>query len=199
MAERRKTRRMPGLAAGERKHPPSKIERSGAEEDVNEVLLRGGTLKEASGKFREITGENISLDAMSRHWFRIRYHYAKLEKLEVLVDHLLNRAAGLPEKEPGDLAREALLAMAVEATDNLSAEAISALPPEQLSLLVARLERAKTQKDRVRLDYIQTAMAARKEIVDEMVEEIRANPGMREKMIAMDEEEAERENQAAAK
>lgn len=191
MADRKKKRPMPGLTAGERKPRPNKIERSGAADEVNEVLLNGGTLEEASGIFRDITGENISLDSMGRHWFRIRYHYAKLEKLEVLVDHLLNRAAGQPEDEPAELAREALLALAVEATDNLSAEAVSALPPGELSLLIARLERAKTQKERVRLEYIRTAMAKQKEIVKEMAEEVRANPGMREEMIAMEEKETE--------
>ena len=99
MAERKKISRMPGLTAGERKPRPNKVERSGAKDAVNEVLLNGGTLKEASGKFRDITGESINIDSLGRHWLRIRYHYAKLEKLEVLVDHLLSRAAGWPEEE----------------------------------------------------------------------------------------------------
>ncbi len=198
MEERKKAHRMPGLSAGERKPRPNKVERSGAEDEVNEVLLNGGTLKEASGTFRDITGESISLDSMGRHWLRIRYNYAKLEKLEVLVDHLLSRAAGWPEEDPGELARGMLLALAVEAADNLSAEAISALPPGELSLLITRLERAKSQKERVRLGYIQTAMAAQKDIIKRMGEEVVANPGMREEMAAMDEEEEERERQAAA-
>ncbi len=200
MEERKKPNHMPGLSAGERKPRPNKVERSGAEDEVNEVLLDGGTLKEASGKFRDITGESISLDSMGRHWLRIRYNYAKLEKLEVLVDHLLNRAAGQPEDDPGELVREALLALAVEAADNLSAEAVSALPPGELSLLIARLEHAKTQKERVRLGYIQTAMAAQKDIIKRMGEEVNANPGMQEEMEAMDEEaeEKEREGRAAA-
>ncbi len=151
MEERKKPNHMPGLAAGERKPRPNKVERSGAEDEVNEVLLGGGTLKEASGKFRDITGKSISLDSMGRHWLRIRYNYAKLEKLEVLVDHLLSRADGWPEEDPGELAREMLFALAVEAADNLSPEAISALPPVERSLLIARLERAKSMKERVRL------------------------------------------------
>ena len=193
MEERKKPNRMPGLTAGERKPRPNKVERSGAEDEVNEVLLGGGTLKEASGKFRDITGESISLDSMGRHWLRIRYNYAKLEKLEVLVDHLLSRAAGWPEEDPGELAREMLLALAAEAADNLSAEAISALPPVELSLLIVRLEHAKSLKERVRLGYIQTAMAAQKEIVDRMADEVVANPGMQEEMEAMDREDNEAE------
>ena len=195
MEERKKPGRMPGLAAGERKPRPNKVERSGAADEVNEVLLGGGTLKEASGKFRDITGESISLDSMGRHWLRIRYNYAKLEKLEVLVDHLLTRAAGWPEEDPGELAREMLLALAAEAADNLSAEAISALPPVELSLLIVRLEHAKSLKERVRLGYIQTAMAAQKEIVDRMADEVVANPGMQEEMEAMDREDNEAEEQ----
>jgi hypothetical protein len=195
MEERKNPGRMPGLTAGERKPRPNKVERSGAADEVNEVLVNGGTLKEASGKFRDITGESISLDSMGRHWLRIRYNYAKLEKLEVLVDHLLSRAAGWPAEDSGELAREALLALAVEAADNLSPEAISALPPDQLSLLIARLERAKSQKERVRLGYIQTAMAAQKEIVKRMADEVVANPGMREEMEVMDREDNEAEEQ----
>lgn len=195
MTDRKNPTRMPGLTAGERKPRPNKIERSGAADEVNEVLLNGGTLKEASGQFRDITGETISLDAVSRHWMRARYHYGKLEKLETLVDYLLNRAAGLPDQEPGDLAREALLALAVEAVEGLSAEAIGSMAPGELSLLISRLDRAKTQKDRVRLDYIRTAMRAQKAIFNEMVEEICANPGLREEMFAEDtEEEPERED-----
>ncbi len=193
MEERRNPNRMPGLKAGERKPRPNKVERSGAEDEVNEVLLGGGTLEEASGKFRDITGENISLDSMSRHWLRIRYNYAKLEKLEELVDHLLSRAAGWPEEDPGELAREMLLALAAEAADSLSAEAISGLPPGELSLLITRLERAKSLKERVRLGYIQTAMAAQKEIVDRMADEVVANPGMQEEMIAMDKDQDDAE------
>ena len=40
-------------------------------------------------------------------------------------------------------------------------------------------------------------MAARKEIIDEMVKEVLANPGMQEEMNAMDGEEAEEERPAA--
>jgi hypothetical protein len=193
MEERKNPGRMPGLTAGERKPRPNKVERSGAADEVNEVLLGGGTLKEASGKFRDITGGSISLDSMGRHWLRIRYNYAKLEKLEVLVDHLLSRAAGWPEEDPAEVAREMLLALAAEAADNLSPEAISALPPGELSLLIARLEHAKSQKERVRLGYIQTAMAKQKEIIEAMAEEINTHPGMREEMEAMDREDDEAE------
>jgi len=147
-------------ALGVRKHPPSKIERAGAEEVVNEVLLGGGTLREASDKFREFTGEKISLDAVSRHRRKLLAYYALLEKLNLLADRLLDRAAAPLGEEPGEVARQALLVLAAEAVAHLSADAVEKLSPEALSNIVARLERTRAQSDRVRLDYLKTAMMA---------------------------------------
>ena len=51
---------------------PGKIAGSAAEGAVRACLERGGTLREAAGIFRDITGGSVSLDSVSRYYQRMR-------------------------------------------------------------------------------------------------------------------------------
>lgn len=192
--EKRKTRGMM-TGPGGRKHPPSKIERAGAGEAVGEVLMGGATLEEACGKFREIAGEPLSINSMSRYRKRLFEHTAKMEKLDILVDRLLDRASEAPSSDPSAMVREMMLALAIEAADTITPEAMAAMPPGELSLLVARLERSRSARDMVRLGYIQAAMAAKRRILREMAEEIAHNP-MQLKDIRQSNKEVDALNEA---
>ncbi len=199
MGQAKKMTRPPMAGERGRKHPPGKIERAGAEAAVNEVLMNGGTLKEACGRFREFTGETVSLDSMSRYRMRLYEHYAKMEKLDVLVDRLLDRAAEAPGKDPAALTREMLLALAMEAAEAITPEAMAALSPGELSLLLARLERTRTARDLVRLGYIRTALAAKRQILKDSDEEVARDPGLaRESELVDQEERAQRADEKAA-
>lgn len=196
-------KKMRGMMTGPggRKHPPSKIERAGAEEAVTVVLMGGGTLEEACGRFREIAGEPLSINSMSRYRKRLFEHTAKMEKLDILVDRLLDRASEAPSSDPSAMVREMMLALAIEAADTIIPEAMAAMPPGELSLLVARLERTRSARDRVRLGYIQAAMAAKRGILREMAEEVAHNPMQLQEMRRVSREEdeqiAEEEEEAA--
>jgi hypothetical protein len=196
-------KKMRGMMTGPggRKHPPSKIERAGAGEAVGEVLMGGTTLEEACGKFREIAGEPLSINSMSRYRKRLFEHTAKMEKLDILVDRLLDRASEAPSSDPSAMVREMMLALAIEAADTIIPEAMAAMPPGELSLLVARLERTRSARDRVRLGYIQAAMAAKRGILREMAEEVAHNPMQLQEMRRVSREEdeqiAEEEEEAA--
>ncbi|MEK6710496.1 MAG: hypothetical protein AABZ64_07950 [Nitrospinota bacterium] len=77
-----------------RKQRPGKIRGSKAEPRVRACLLGGGSLREASSLFTGITGEKISLNAMSHHHHAIRMRARQVLEMETLAQELVGQAGG---------------------------------------------------------------------------------------------------------
>ena len=80
-------RLLPGRERGSR----SKIEMRGAEDAVDACFLAGGTLAEGREVFRSVTGERISLDALSRHRRRLIRRVEQVEMMALILEKLAER------------------------------------------------------------------------------------------------------------
>ncbi|MBI3024503.1 MAG: hypothetical protein HYY66_02270, partial [Candidatus Tectomicrobia bacterium] len=161
------------VAEGERKRPRDKVERSPAAGAVDECLLKGGSLREASGVFRDVTGEKISLDSMSRHYYAIRARARRLRELELLAGKLAGGAGG---GEVSSLAVRMTQAHALEAVAELDDYAFADLPPERLSQVVARLARADAQQESLRLRRENLEARARSRALGELEAALKRRP-----------------------
>ncbi len=158
-----------------RKLIPTKVQRHRAEEKVNPILLEGGTLQEACEAFEEATGERIHLSSMGRHNRRIQEGIEKMQRVEILVDKII-------EKNPGaraaSYAREMLLAQAAEAVAEVTPEAMAKLAPDQLARMVIALERSRNDADRLRLQFTKGFETAKRAILAKMAEDLRDHPDL---------------------
>ena len=163
------------LIAEGRKRPLDKVERSAAAEEVDACLLKGGSLREASGVFRDVTGGKISLDSMNRHYYAIRARARRLRELELLAGKLAERAAG---EGISSLAVRMIQAQALEAVAELDDFAFEDLPAERLSQVVARLARADAQQESLRLRRENLEARARSRALGELEAALKRRPGL---------------------
>ena len=97
--------KIPGyrLLPGRERGPRSKVEMSGAEDAVDACFLAGGTLAEGREVFRSVTGERISLDALSRHR---RLLIRRVERVEMKALFLEKFAEREEQIRKGPITRE---------------------------------------------------------------------------------------------
>ena len=169
----------PGRA---RKPRRGKIAGSPAEEAVNQCLQDEGTLEEASGIFRDITGENVSLDAMSRYARRFRQNTESLLQIELLVDKLVDRAEAPLGQDAAALARRLLIVRALEAVEQLPDDSMHELSAERLSMLISRLERSRSVAERTAYLGTKSFDLAREAILSELEEEMYGHPELTERI-----------------
>ena len=156
-----------------RKQRPGKIRGSKAEPRVRACLLGGGSLREASSLFTGITGEKISLNAMSHHHHAIRMRARQVLEMETLAQKLAGQAGGA---DISALARRMLQAQALDAVAELDDFAFEGLPAERLSLVVARLERAAAVSEHARLRQAEVEERARRKLMEKLERGLRGRP-----------------------
>ena len=173
MRNSRNAKRRKARSCRARKPQRSKIDGSPAKEAVKQCLKDGGTLREASGTFRAITGENISLDSMSRYARRFRQNTEELFELELIVDKIVDRAGSPIGLDAAALARRLLVIRALEAVDRLPAGSMHELSAERLSMIISRLERSRSVAERTLYIGSKCYSYAREDILAQLAEELR--------------------------
>lgn len=158
-----------------RKRRATKVERSRAAQAVDECLLKGGSLREASTIFHDITGEKISLGAMSHHYGALQARARHARALELLARELAGRAG---EGGLGTLALQMLQAQALEAAAELDDLAFEDLPAERLCRVAAALARAAAQQESLRLRREDMETRARSRALGELEAALKRRPGL---------------------
>ena len=167
--------------------PRSKVEKYGAENVVDAVLLKGGTLDEARDAFEEATGEPIGRSSIGRRNDHLRACTEKMKSLEALVERLIQREGITYEGcDPGeavaDLARRMLMTRAVEAVADMPTEEMAKITPDRLVRLITRLESTRVSGERLRLQYDRAFAAAKEAIFKELEEGMREHPDLYQKV-----------------
>jgi hypothetical protein len=181
MRNSRNAKRRKARSGRARKPQRSKIDGSPAEEAVKQCLKDGSTLREASGTFRDITGENISLDSVSRYARRFRQNTEELFQLESIVDKLVDQAGSPIGLDAAALARRLLVIRALEAVEQLPDGSMHELSAERLSMIISRLERSRSVADRTLYMGTKSYTHAREDILAELDEVMRGHPDLMEK------------------
>jgi len=139
-----------GPDRGPRKRRKGKIAGSKAEAAVKECLLNGGTLEEASRLVTRINGKRTSKMSVARYYRRLIEAAERTQMVEGLARALAGKMTAASARNAGAMARQMLLARALEAAARLPEGAMNRLPPDRLALLLCRLERSAAEADRHR-------------------------------------------------
>lgn len=136
-----------GPDRGPRKRYRGKIAGGKAEAAVKECLLNGGTLEEARRLVTRIDGKSPSKRSVSRYYHRLLEAAERTQTLDALA-RALSEKMNANGWRIGGVAREMILARALEAAAHLPEDAMRNLPADRLALLLCQLLRAAAEADR---------------------------------------------------
>ena len=136
-----------GPDRGPRKRYRGKVAGSKAEAAVKECLLNGGTLEEASRLVARIDGKSVSKHAVGRYYRRLLEAAERTQMLDALA-RALSEKMNANGWHIGGVAREMILARALEAVAHLPEDAMRNLPADRLIPLLCQLLHAAAEADR---------------------------------------------------